>query len=368
VALRAERIALIALLFTVAMVLTLEWWLPIDEWVYQWIQFHRGCAVDAWWRRVDPLVRTTLVLLIGFGLVHGEWRHPWRLLGLLVLFLLGAGGVELLKTVIERLRPNSTPGMITGNSFPSGHTTGATMAAVIAIVLVRRRNWPRWARWSAYLLAGGCVVVQAAGRLLGGSHWMSDVVASAFLGVAWVLGAGWMRRLPRALVAGVLVVACVAFLVFDDVPGVRIRLPSALDQTSRALASVEFGTAEGRAAQGGLWQDAPPEPIGPVSWALSPDVSVELRVTSNVNGVLKMTLRPSTAGDGRRRCTRVVISINGWVAPEIALARGWREYHLAPPAGVIRIGSNTIRFRISTDANVPGGLAAFHYLRLFPRT
>jgi membrane-associated phospholipid phosphatase len=367
VALRAERIALVALLFVVAMVLTLEWWLPIDEWVYQWIQFHRGCAMDTWSRWVDPSVRVTLVLLIGFGLVHGEWRHPWRLLGLLVLFLLGAAGVELLKTVIERLRPNATPDMISGNSFPSGHTTGATMAAVIAIVLVHRRDWPRWARGPAYLLAGACVVVQAAGRLLGGSHWMSDVVASAFLGVAWVLGAGWMRRLPRAVVAGVLAVACVAFLLFDDVPGVRVRLPSALDQTGRSLASVEFGTAEARSARGGLWEDGPPEPIGPVSWALSPDVSVGLRVTSNVDGVLKMTLRPSTAGDDRRHCARVVISVNEWVAPEIALARGWREYHLEPPRGVIRIGSNTIRFHISTDATAPGGLAAFRYLRLFPR-
>jgi hypothetical protein len=69
---------------------------------------------------------------------------------------------------------------------------------------------------------------------------------------------------------------------------------------------------------------------------------------------------------------RVVISVNEWVAHEIALARGWREYHLELPPGVIRLGDNTVRFHILTDSGeggerVTGGLAAFRYLRLFPR-
>jgi len=367
VALRAERVALIALLLATATAATLKWWLPVDEWVYQWVQFHRSCAIEAWADWLDPLVRTTLALLIGFAVVHGEWRDPWRLLGLLVVFLVGTSGVELLKTAIDRLRPNSTPGMIGGNSFPSGHTTGAVMAAVIAIELVRRRGWPRWARGSAYVLAGACVVVQAAGRLLNGSHWLSDVVASTLLGVAWVLGAGWFRRLPRPLVAGALATACVAFFAFEHVPRARLRLPSALDQSGRSLAAVEFGTAEARSVRVGLWEDGPPEPIGPVSWALSADVGVGLQVSNDTRVVLKMTLRPAVVGDRRANCSRLVISVNEWVAPEIALARGWREYHLDPPPGVIRVGNNTVRFHISTDTTAPGGLAAFRYLRVFPR-
>ncbi len=369
---RSERIALWALLTALLVVVFLHWWVLADEWVFQWIQFHRSCGVEAMSRWIDPVVRGTLALLIGIGLARGGWRQPWRVLGLVALFLIGSGAVETLKTGIERLRPNSTPAMTSGNSFPSGHTTGATMAAVIAVLLIRGRHLPRWAALSAYSVAAACVGLQAAGRLLSGSHWLSDVVASVLLGVAWVLGAGWMRRLPRVLVASVVAVACVAFLVFDDLPGMRLRLPSAIDESRSSVASVEFGTLESRSALGGQWKDGPREPIGPVSWALSSDVSATLRAEQAAAGVLKIMIRPATDAENRRRCARLVISVNGWAAPEIALTRGWREYHVEPPSGVLRPGANTVRFQFATEpggglATTDDGVAGFRYLRLYPR-
>jgi len=65
--------------------------------------------------------------------------------------------------------------------------------------------------------------------------------------------------------------------------------------------------------------------------------------------------------------------VNQWVAPEIVLSRGWREYHLEPPAGVLRAGDNAIRFHITAEGeaseeNSASGIAAFRYLRLYPRT
>jgi undecaprenyl-diphosphatase len=370
VLLRAERIALLTFLGAVTLVLTLRWWLPVDESVYQWIQYHRSCAAAARARSIGPIVQAVLTFLIGIGLVHRGSRPPWRALGLLVLLVAGGGIVELLKTGIGRLRPNSTPTMISADSFPSGHTTGATMAAMIAMMLVHDSDWPRWARWSVYFVAVTSIVAQATGRMVNGSHWLSDIIASILLGVAWVLGAGWMRRLPRAVMASVLGVACVAFLVFDEVPDVRLRLPSALDVSGSSRASVEFGTAEARSALIGAWKEGPPKPIGPVSWALSSDVSVILRANDEGAGVLKVTLRPTTGSHNQRRCARVVISVNEWVAHEIELLRGWREYHLDLPPGVIRLGDNTVRFRIATDSREDDkggedGLVAFRYLRLF---
>jgi hypothetical protein len=69
---------------------------------------------------------------------------------------------------------------------------------------------------------------------------------------------------------------------------------------------------------------------------------------------------------------RMSIVVNDWTAPEITLARGWREYHLEPPPGVLRAGANTIHFRLLSEprtgeADPPGGLVAFRYLRLYPQ-
>lgn len=359
-----------ALLAVLAMVGSLRWVLPIDERVFQWLQFHRSCSVIHGLRWIDPLVRVGLALLVAVALARGAWREPRNLVPLVVVFVGGLATVELLKTAIERLRPNSMPGAMSGNSFPSGHTTGATMVAAIAVLLLRDAvDRPAW-HWAVCASASGLVVLQAAGRLFNGSHWVSDIVGSVLLGSAWVLGARVLQRLPRAAIWALVVFGGLAFVVFDGLPAARLRLPSALDEHRAALGAVEFGTAKARAALGSGWADGPAEPIGPVSWAMSPDVGVTLRTPAG-DGILKVTLRPATANNGRS-CSRMVMSVNDWQAPEILLVRGWREYHLEPPAGTLRVGDNVVRFRIVADSGMtpegPGtGLAAFRYIRLYPR-
>jgi len=367
---RYDRAAVAALLAALGVVVSLPWWLPLDEHVYLWMQFRRSCELDAFGRWIDTVVRGVLAALVIAGLVRRDWWQPRRFLALVWMFVIGAGLVEFLKTATERLRPNSTPAMMSGNSFPSGHTTGATMAAAIAVLLISQRDWPRPVRWGAYAAAAACALLQGVGRLVNGSHWASDVTVSILLGVAWVLGAQSLRRVPKPITVGVLVVVAAAFAVFDDVPGIRFHLPSALDESRPSIAAVEFGTNEARGALVGGWGDGPAEPIGPVSWALAKDVGVRLRTEDAKDGaILKLALRPF-ATPGEHACSHIVISVNDWVSPKITLVRGWREYHLEPPAGVLRPGDNTIRFQIvaAPDAGEPApGLAAFRYLRLYPQ-
>jgi hypothetical protein len=166
--------------------------------------------------------------------------------------------------------------------------------------------------------------------------------------------------------------ASLAFFVFDDLPATRFALPSALDESRSALVSVEFGTPAARTVLGDGWEDGPAEPVGPVSWATLPDVSATLRMSSGSKGILKITLRPATSADNRRICSRMVVSVNGWRAPEICLVRGWRECHLEPPEGTLHAGDNRVRFQVVAEAGLnpeePGvGLAAFRYIRLYAR-
>ncbi len=123
---------MLAFLAALALVSSLRWALPIDEGVFQWMQFHRSCSWIMASRWIDPVVRAGLALLVAFALVRRGRRDPRSLAPLVLVFFGGLAIVELLKTAIERLRPNSLPGPVTGNSFPSGHTTGATMVAALS--------------------------------------------------------------------------------------------------------------------------------------------------------------------------------------------------------------------------------------------
>jgi hypothetical protein len=161
--------AMLAFLAALALVSSLRWALPIDEGVFQWMQFHRSCSWIAASRWIDPVVRAGLALLVAFALVRRGRRDPRSLAPLVLVFFGGLAIVELLKTAIERL-----------------------------------------------------------------------------------------RRLPHKVTGMTLVLASLAFFVFDDLPATRFGLPSALDESRPALVSVEFGTPEARAVLGDGWEDGPP--------------------------------------------------------------------------------------------------------------
>ena len=134
--------------------------------------------------------------LAGHGLVQGAalvalalsaaWAGRRRLARSAWTGLAGVAGAGLLVQVIKRLvgRPRPrlelSPWELMGpisdsdfHSFPSGHT--ATSFALAAFLAAR---YPRWAGWF-YL---GAALV-AAGRVLGGSHYLSDVLGGIILGL-----------------------------------------------------------------------------------------------------------------------------------------------------------------------------------------
>jgi membrane-associated phospholipid phosphatase len=107
--------------------------------------------------------------------------------------------VQILKHLIGRARPRMTlpPWEHLGpsfdsdlHSFPSGHTTTSfALAAVLA------HRFPRQA-WIFYSLAG----LVGVGRVVGGSHYPSDVLAGAILGLAvgWIMADMAWRRAEEA--------------------------------------------------------------------------------------------------------------------------------------------------------------------------
>ncbi len=93
-------------------------------------------------------------------------------------------------------------------TYPSGHTTGmfALATAIAVVVLGSRRGWPRPALRVAVVLAAVIVACAVGFAVIGlHYHYFSDTVGGAavgtgaVLGVAFVLDAGPIRRLPGRL-------------------------------------------------------------------------------------------------------------------------------------------------------------------------
>jgi membrane-associated phospholipid phosphatase len=99
----------------------------------------------------------------------------------------GVFGIEtIFKTLSFRSRPDLTRGAHF-DSFPSGHTLSAVILAGTLLLIL----WPsakQRARWLLVAAAAAWPVVMGASRIYLGRHFLTDVLGSWLLGVAWVLG------------------------------------------------------------------------------------------------------------------------------------------------------------------------------------
>ena len=102
---------------------------------------------------------------------------------------IGALIVEILKRVTERVRPDFLDPVIqaVGYSFPSGHTTNATVAYGVLGVLVARMAWPTAIRVAIEVVLGAIVFAVGLSRVWLGVHYPTDVVAGWLLGGTIVL-------------------------------------------------------------------------------------------------------------------------------------------------------------------------------------
>jgi undecaprenyl-diphosphatase len=103
-----------------------------------------------------------------------------------------------LKTLVGRLRPVVADPVAVGggNSFPSGHTLGSTVvygALTLVFLSLARGRW----RWWLVGLAGLLVFAVGLSRMALGVHFLSDVLAGWFLGLAWISITAYAFRVWR---------------------------------------------------------------------------------------------------------------------------------------------------------------------------
>ena len=149
---------------------------------------------------LDLLSLPFLVIVTLCGVAVTAARRQWALAAAIPLFIFAANATtQVLKNVVIS-RPDFGLAHDYGNSFPSGHTTVAASAAVVAVLAV-----PSAWGWLAAVLGWGFAAITGIATMVNGWHRASDVVAALLVALAWaaltLLVVGPQPSAPRGATA-----------------------------------------------------------------------------------------------------------------------------------------------------------------------
>ncbi len=169
----------------------MEVWARGESWLRQPLEL-----VEAAFATIGMAVLTGAVAIAMF--LRNHRRAAYFTVGVMLATALVT---TVLKLVIGRGRPpwQIEDGLLSTQSFPSGHASSiaafAGVVVVLVIMLVRRAS----SRRVAYVATVFVVVLVGADRVLLGRHYLSDVTAGSLLGLGMVLlGMSLYNPLPRS--------------------------------------------------------------------------------------------------------------------------------------------------------------------------
>jgi len=161
--------------------------LAIDQWTLDFLQNLRSPQADQVMVYLTRFTDTGVVmgLVIGVGLFLLTQKHHRTLAYWFAAALFCLLVSPILKMGLQIPRPEIALLPPTSYSFPSGHTLKAVVLYGFFAVMVGRALSNTW-RWLPYSLCGALIVAIALSRLYLGVHWLSDILGSITLGLAWV--------------------------------------------------------------------------------------------------------------------------------------------------------------------------------------
>jgi undecaprenyl-diphosphatase len=148
-----------------------------------------------------------------------------------LLAALGFGLIAplLLKYGLQIPRPDTAPASLGPWSFPSAHVLRSiTLYGFLSIMLARglSHDW----RWLPYSIATALVGAVALSRLYLGVHWLTDILGSLTLGLAWValLGIAYarhvaaeVRHIPIAVASFIAMSLCLSYQAWQMQPNLK---------------------------------------------------------------------------------------------------------------------------------------------------
>jgi membrane-associated phospholipid phosphatase len=169
----------------------------VDREIHRWALAQRGPATIAIaravrWGGTSYVVLPALIVIGAAAAPRG--RGLARRLGSgLLPCLVASTGVYAeiwVNHLIDRARPPVADwaGAASGASFPSGHTTAATMFALSCAWTIAGRVRPGWPRGAVWAGAGAYALTVGWSRVWLGVHWPTDVTAGWLFSAAWTAG------------------------------------------------------------------------------------------------------------------------------------------------------------------------------------
>jgi membrane-associated phospholipid phosphatase len=160
-----------------------------DEALTAAIRAHVGVTTLSVFAVLTQLGDVITLTLLGTGVALLLWWQRRRSLALGWVLALGGNALlnPLLKQVFERVRPLHENGLVNelGWSFPSGHTSGATVAYGMLAYVALRTLPPAW-HVPAVLTATALAFTVGCSRVFLQVHFASDVAAGFASGAAWL--------------------------------------------------------------------------------------------------------------------------------------------------------------------------------------
>ncbi len=154
------------------------------------IHGHVGSHTLRGFALITHLGDVRLLVLLGVAVALWLWQRGQRTLALGWLLTLAGNALlnPMLKRIFERVRPVHDHGWVSesGWSFPSGHTSGATVAYGMLAYLALRTLPAAW-HLPAVLGATALAFTVGSSRVFLQVHFASDVVAGFASGTAWLM-------------------------------------------------------------------------------------------------------------------------------------------------------------------------------------
>lgn len=137
----------------------------------------------------STFVAIPMILVLGLIALAGR-PLAVRVGGAVLLMAIAALGAALglaVNAAINGVRPGEVDwaGAAGGPTFPSGHTTVATLLAATLVWTVFRRTHDPRGRAAAWVAAVAVAVTVGVSRVWLGVHWPSDVLGGWLYGAAW---------------------------------------------------------------------------------------------------------------------------------------------------------------------------------------